>query len=294
MKIGSASALVVLAIAVWSVGRLQPELAATVHSVKQRDDVYVLPPPAQLRIATLGWQAAAVDLLWSNLLVEYGIHFGEHREFTNIPNYVDAMLALEPDYAPVYRYVSTMLAYRPMQGTEADVRQARAYLERGIRERPDDAKLWLDYGQFIAFIGPGYLHDENEGAEWRKTGAEAIGRSVELGEDPDRALSAATLLARAGANDQAIRFLEFAYETTQNEEIGRRLAGLQGKAFVEESGAAAKRITERWRQEMPFAGRGRYLMLGPVADPLRCAGAESEASARCSRAWSDANPQAGP
>jgi tetratricopeptide (TPR) repeat protein len=293
MKAGSAGVLAVLAMAVWSVGRLQPGLAKTVHSVQERDDVYVLPPPAQLRAATLGWQAAAVDLLWSDLLVQYGTHFGEHRDFTNIPKYVDAILELEPDYAPVYRYVSTMLAYRPMQGTEADVRQARAYLERGTRERPDDAKLWLEYGQFIAFIGPGFLKDEKEGEAWHRTGAEAIGRSVELGEDADRALSAASLLTRAGANDEAIRFLEHAYEMTQSEEIGRKLAALQGKAFVEAADGAARKISERWRQEMPFAPRDRYLLLGPAADPSLCAGVTSATTARCARDWREADPQAG-
>ena len=44
------------------VAYLQPRLAHTVHEVKQRDDVYVLPPPAELRAMTLGYHAAAVDL----------------------------------------------------------------------------------------------------------------------------------------------------------------------------------------------------------------------------------------
>ena len=112
----------------------------------------------------LGWDAATVDVLWAKLLVEYGTHFSEHREFTEIPRYVDAILELEPNYEPLYKYVDTMLAYRPMQGTESDVRLARAYLERGTRELPQDPRMWLRYGQFIAFIAPSFLTNDRREA----------------------------------------------------------------------------------------------------------------------------------
>ena len=42
---------------------VQPRLAADLHHVKQRDDVFLLPPPAQLRAMTLGYRSAAADLL---------------------------------------------------------------------------------------------------------------------------------------------------------------------------------------------------------------------------------------
>src|SRR6202042_685051 len=113
-------------------------------------------------------------------------------DFEDTPRYADAILELEPTYAPLYRYISTMLVYRPPQGTEKDARMARAYLERGTRERPEDGDLWLEYGQFIAFIAPSFLKDPVDVARWRKEGAEAMGHAVELGGDPDRALTAAT------------------------------------------------------------------------------------------------------
>ncbi len=292
MKTSTAGPLLLFAVAATGVARLQPPLAKAAHEVKQRDDVYALPPPAQLRVATLGWQAAAVDLLWSKLLVEYGIHFAEHREFYDIPNYVDAILELEPDYAPVYRYVSTMLAYRPLHGTDADVRRARAYLERGTRERPDDARLWLEYGQFIAFVAPSFLQDAKEADAWRTTGAEAIGHAVELGEDADRALSAATMLTRAGATDQAIRFLEHAYEMTEHpsmievhEQIGRKLATLQRSAIRDAADAAARRVNERWEREMPFLSRDLYVLVGPATEPLRCVGVAAPGDPSCARDW---------
>ena len=187
------------------VASLQPRLARTVHEVKERDDVVAFPPPAELHIAVLGWDAAVVDMLWAKLLVEYGMHFSEHRDFTEIPRYIDAILELEPTYAPLYKYVDTMLAYRPMQGTEQDVRLARGYLERGTRERPEDPNVWLTYGQFIAFIAPSFLTVDAEKDAWRKDGALAMAHAAELGADQDEAISAASMLTRAGATREAIR-----------------------------------------------------------------------------------------
>jgi hypothetical protein len=270
----------------------QPRLATTAHEVKANDDVYALPPPAQLRAATLGWTAAAVDMLWASLLVDYGTHWSEHRDFKTIPRYVDAILALEPTYEPIYRYVDTLLAYRPVMGTERDVRLARGYLERGTRERPDDAKLWTTYGQFLAFIGPSFLTDEAEKDVWRKDGAEAMGHAVEVGADADQALSAATMLTRAGATQAAIASLEHAYAFTEHpsmtevhESIGQRLAALQATAVRDAADAEGRAIDARWKAELGPVSRGLYLLLGPVVDPARCAGVEAALQPRCARDW---------
>ena len=71
------------------VGWLQPRLAGAVHRVTAREDVYALPPPAELRALTLGYHAAATDMLWAKLLVENGIHHSEHRAFPDLDRYID-------------------------------------------------------------------------------------------------------------------------------------------------------------------------------------------------------------
>ncbi|MGO9835141.1 MAG: hypothetical protein ACLP1X_13090 [Polyangiaceae bacterium] len=270
----------------------QPRLAATAHDVRDREDVYPLPPPPQLHLATLGWDSAVVDMLWAGLLVAYGTHWSEHRDFKGIPRYVDAILELEPTYAPVYRFVDTLLAYRPLQGTDEDVRLARRYLEQGTRERPEDQRLWMRYGQFLAFIAPSFLRDHADADAWRRDGASAMGHAVELGADADNALSAATLLTNAGATQEAIRYLEHAYAFTEHpammdvhEAIGRKLATLQVTAMRDAADAAARAVDARWKREMPSVSRSMYLLLGPVPDPARCAGPAADDDAACARDW---------
>ena len=185
-----------------------------------------------------------------------------------------------------------MLAYRPLQGTEDDVRKARAYLERGTRERPQDRDVWMEYGQFIAFIAPSFLKDPAEVERWRRDGAEAMGHAVELGGEVDRALTAATLLDKAGATQAAIRYLERAYAFTEHpsmasvhEAIGRRLAALQASGVRDAADAAARAIEGRWQSELPFVSRDRYLLLGPGVDVARCAGLAGADDPDCVRDW---------
>lgn len=295
MRPSAISAAVLLATSVLGVGRLQAQLAKTVHAVKEGEDVYALPPPAELHWATLGWEAAAVDLLWASLLVEYGMHWSEHREFRSVPNYVDAILELEPTYAPVYRYIDTMLAYRPLQGTEEDIRAARRYLERGLRERRDDARIWMQYGEFMAFIAPSFLHDQSEQDAYRKAGAEAIGHAVELGGDADKALSAAAVLTRVGATEAGIRYLERAYAITpssseEHKAIGRKLSALKATAFSDSTDATLRAIEARWRRELPELSPDLYLLVGPKVDVARCSGLGAAGDLDCVRDWVSVKP----
>jgi hypothetical protein len=119
-----------------------------------------------------------------------------------------------------------------------------------------------------------------------------MGHAVELGADADQALSAATLLTNAGATQEAIRYLEHAYAFTEHpamaevhETIGRRLAALEMTAMRDAADTATQTIDVRWKLEMPSASRTLFLLLGPVTDPLRCAGPAASDSPACARDW---------
>jgi hypothetical protein len=296
-------ALLLAAVAAAGIGAVQPGLARITHEVKEREDVTPLPPPAQLRFAVLGWNDAAVDLLWADLLVQHGTHWSEHRDFTQVPRYLDSILALDPKYMPVYQYVDTLLAYRPTQGTESDARRAREYLERGTVEWPDDARVWRRYGEFLAFLGPSFLADRQERAAWKRDGAVAIAHAVELGADADGALEAASLITATGsaATQEMTRYLEHAYAFTDHpmmqqlhEQIGRKLQDLQATAVRDASDRAIRAVDARRRAELPYVSRDAYLLLGPLVDVSQCAGPvaadDGINGGRCARSWADLLP----
>jgi hypothetical protein len=276
---------------------LRPALARTAYDVKERDDVYAFPPPAHLRAMTLGYRAAATDLLWAKLLVEYGTHWREHRAFPDVSRYLDAILALEPSFSPLYKYVDTLLVYRPPVGTEEDARLARKYLERGaLVERPTDWRVWLDYGQFIAFIGPSFLTDDVEKDAWKRDGAAAIARAVDLGADPDRSMAAAALYNRYGQADAAKKALEHylavAPDDATRDEIRKRLDLLDDQ---EEAERIQKDVAyvNGVRARYPFLTIGEVLLVLPDVDAPRCAGPDALAlDRRCARDWGPRLPSA--
>jgi hypothetical protein len=289
---GALAVALLFACSVLGVARLQPRLATTIASIKMREDVYVFPPPAELKAATLGYVAVTTDILWAKLLVEYGIHWAERRPFPDLNRYLDALLGLDSQYKPLYEMIDTMLVYRPMHGTEEDARAARAYLEKGVEAFPYDPDLWLHYGQFIAFMGPSYLSSDAEKDQWREEGARALEHAAELGADVGKALVASTMLNRRfGERAEAIRALRRIYALADDEatraEIAGRLLVLQASEEDERAESVVQFIDNRWRRELPFVSRDEFLLLGPFRNSAACAG-QGSAAARCALSWDDA------
>jgi len=273
---------------------LQPGLGGSLKDVREVDDISRIPPPAQLRAMTFGYHSAAADLLWASLLVEHGIRFSEKRTFPSVRLYLDGILALEPDHQLLYQFVDTLLVYKPgAVGTAEDARLARTYLERGTRERPYDDDVWLRYGQFIAFLGPSFLTDEKEIEAWRKDGAFAIARAVELGAHADRTLAATSLLSKAGEKRAAIAQLQRHYAITDDpdtrHQIFLKLQALEASVAVE---SAVGAIEHEWRSHAPFLSRHAALLIGPHRNPAECAGREAHDNPKCPENWSALTAQA--
>jgi hypothetical protein len=287
----SSLAAVVIALAsMLGIAFVQPQLADGVRLVKQRDDAYLLPAPAQLRVLTLGHRAAATDVLWAKLILEYGVHWHDKRKFHDVTRYIDAIIALEPDYPLLYDFVDTILMYPgPAGATEEDARTARRYLERGTRERPYDPKVWVHYGQFMAFLAPSFLTDKAEIEQWRHDGAVALTQGVELGADAQRSLAASTILSKAGERKATIELLQRSYAMTDDlemrEQFLRKLRVLQADAVSEQ---AITFVDRELRRHYPFVSRGTGLLIGPRIPVLACAGPASHAQRGCARDWQEA------
>lgn len=269
---------------------VQPRLATDVHSVRQRDDAFLLPPPDQLRAMTLGHRAATTDVLWAKLILEYGLHWQEKRKFPDVTRYIDGIIALEPDFPLLYDFVDTIIMYPgPAGATAEDARTTRRYLERGARERPNDAKVWLHYGQFIAFMAPSFLTDPNEIERWRHDGAIAITHAVELGADAHGSLAASTILSKSGERTATIEHLQRAYAMTDDAEVREqfllRLRSLQADAVAEQAVTVVER---ELRSHYAFLSRGTGLLVGPRTPAVPCAGPASYARRGCARDWQEA------
>lgn len=279
----------VVALGSVGIGILQPRLATTLKKHARRDEIFVLPPPEQLRVMTLGYRTAGAHYLWAKLVIEHGRHWEEKRAFSDQRNYLDGILALDPEHPTLYEFVDTLLLFTAVPATEDDARLARAYFERGIRERPHDAQVWLRYGEFLAFLAPSFLKNRTEVEQWKHDGALALGRAAELGADTARTLAASTILSKTGEQEVAIKFLQRAYALTDDPETRRqleiKLQRLKPQAVLE---SPSDLVEQQWRAHAPTFSRSGALLLGPFRDPSTCAGPSSRAESACAGNWTDA------
>jgi hypothetical protein len=268
---------------------------ASVHQrVKEESDVYVLPPPDQVVTLSLGYRSALVDLLWAHVLVSQGLHTYERRHFENLSLFLDSINELEPTFREPYLLADALFTFQGFAPSREEVLKARAVMERGSRELPYDGQVWLSLGQFVAFIGPGtYLTDEKEAQQWRMEGAQILARAAELGGENAnitwQTLGAAGIFHRAGQRDAEIRLRLRALAVTDDPELQDRLRRELGRLLSEEQKETSldldRKLVDLWQTEFPFIPRGMMLVVGPPAEPARCAGPGHERDPACATTW---------
>ncbi len=276
------------------VAATRPALADRTRRVTETTDSYALPPPTQLEIATLGYRAAAADLLWAYVLVSQGLRFSEKRKFEWGARYFEAVNHLDPTFRDPYLYADALLTFGSIKPTPDDARAARRIMEVGLTARPFDAELFRNAGSFLSYLSDAYISDPTEQEEWKATGAKYLARAGELG-GVDRgslreSLASANLLSRAGQLDAAASILERALLVTDSDvardEIMPRLQKLRGEQRVEELRDRTRRFDATWRLTLPFVTRTTMVLVGPAVVPWACAGASSDAGTeRCERTW---------
>ena len=267
---------------------VQPRLAEAVKQTK-RDELSVLPPPAQLRAMTFGYTTVGADLVWAKLVVEHGVRFEEQRTFPELPQFLDGVIALDPDHPIIYQFLDTLLVYKPGGGNEDDARLARRYLERAATTHPLDPDIWLQYGQFIAFLAPSFLKDQAERDLWRKEGALAIARAIELGASADRTLAVSSILSKAGEREAAIKQLQRHYALSDDPKTRREISfQLQKLEATADAEGVVQIVEHQWRTHYSATSRNGTLLIGPHRSPALCAGPQSYTTKGCARDWTGA------
>lgn len=290
---GVALASFVMLAAALVIGAARPRLSTLFHQQRASGDVYALPSADQTVALSLGWRSALADLLFSHVLVSYGIHIQEKRRFEFAGDYLEAVIELDPRFRAPYRYADTILTLGSVKPQEGDWHRARRILERGMREYPYDAALWNQAGQFMAYLAPGSLPDEPTKQEWRIEGARRMARACELmGSDehlPFHCVTAATILSKAGERDATIQFLERVLTVVDNEEVrGLALSYLQktaGDSARDQVQWRAERFLDVWRTDLAYVPKEALLVAGPPLDVARCAGIGLARGAGCAGTW---------
>lgn len=286
-------ALVALAIAAAIIGFSRPKLAGDFERVKLTSDVYALPSPDQAVVASLGWRAAMADILYAHVLVSYGLHIQEKRRFEFVGNYLDTINALDPKFAAPYRYADTLLTLGSVAPRLDDYRKARQILERGMAELPYDTALWNTAGQFMAYLAPVQLPDPKEKQEWKLEGARRLARACELvGKNeniPFHCITAAGIFSRAGEREATAQFLEKVLAVVDDPEIRALALGYLAKSVGERERDEIQWRLDRfvgvWGDDLPFASKDVFLIVGPPFNVAACAGLPARLEPGCAASW---------
>ncbi len=268
-----------LALAVIAASRLRVSALERSVAAERYEDVYYLPPPAWLVVFSLGHREALADLVWTRALVYLGEAYAEGAGLPFVFDYADAMLALDPDFEAVYRWVATAGVYQPVEVPVESLERTIAILERGRARFPEDGRLaWLT-GATLSFELAPRLPAGPAREDARLRGAEHLLDASRLGAAPDwMILSTSSQLATLGEAERAIEALEEMYATVSDdavrEEISSRIASIRsdayGRAFAEANDAFEHARLRRY----PYLHPALYFLVAPSADesyeaPLR-------------------------
>ena len=281
-----------VAVLAFGIDELRNVLLARTAKLRDQTDVYGLPSPEQVVVASLGYRSALADFLFAHVLVWHGIHFQEKRRLEFAADYLDTVAALDPTFRETYYFGDTLITMQPVKPRHEDYVRARALLEKGLKARPGDTELWLSAGQFMAYVAAPWLDDPKEQAEWRLAGARVLAHACELvGSNeniPYQCISAAGLFSKAGERDAQIQFLERVLAVSDDPELREQALGYLERALGERSRerlrARADRLRQAWQADLPFVGLTTELVLGPPVDAAACAGITKPTPA-CATTW---------
>lgn len=266
-----AVALVVLLSLVGGIWSLRTRAMEHYLDTQTYEDIYYLPPPDWLEVMSLGYRRALADLIWLRALIYFGDEFENQGAVKHVFNYGDSMLALDPDFRRVYRWVGVAGVYTPTGSPPEFIGRAVDVLRRGVERFPDDGELAWDAGATIIYeLLPNLPKDDPSRARLEAEGNEHMLAAARLGAGPSwLVLTNATSLRKLGEKERELRHLEEMYAIVRDQsvkaQIEARLSQLRDEAYAEAFRRANEEFEQRRREEFPYLPPTLYFF---VADPI--------------------------
>ena len=235
------------------------------------EDLLYLPQPSALHAVMLGHDELAADLVFIRGLVYFGSQLEQKGDYRWLENYLDTITRLDPRWKTPYRWAGVATMYNGKPITNKAVMLSNHFLERGVRQFPEDWELPF-------MLGSNYLfelqtNDPKQKEEWRRIGGEWVRHAAIVGGAPSWVpLLAATIMHEEGQDEAAVKHLEEVYVSTQDErtreQIRNRLVGLHAKIDLQREARERKQFEAAWKATMPYAPPDLFVAVG-AARPAR-------------------------
>jgi hypothetical protein len=271
---------------------IRPVAVGKFRQLRATSDVYTLPPPVETGVASLGYRSAFADWLFVQTLVEYGLHFDEKRRFEFVGQYLDTITELDPTFRDPYRFADTLLVFSPEPARVEDYVKAREVLLRGIANRPSDAELFIQVGQYLSYLAPPNL-PKDLAESFRRKGGEILARACELAGTsenlPYQCITAARVLENAGEREAAIEAMRRVLAVNDDPYIEHLALSYLGLKLSERDRDREEHrksaFREVWKADLPFVSKDAMLVLGPKVDTAACAGLGRSDETECAPTW---------
>jgi hypothetical protein len=230
------------------------------------EDVLYLPQVSALHALALGHDEVAADLVFIRGLVYFGSQMEQKGDYRWLDNYLDTITTLDPYWKTPYRWagVATMYNGRPI--TNGAVIMSNHFLERGVRQFPDDWELPFMLGcNYLFELKP---EDQKARDEYRRIGGEWIRHAAIVGGAPSWVpLLAATIMRQEGREEAAVRHLEEVYLSTQDErtrnEVRNLLMSLHAKIDLKREERDRAAFEKEWKATLPYVPADLFVAIGP-------------------------------
>lgn len=253
--------ILLLGTATW---QLHAQVQARRTAFPREDDTYYLPRTGVLHHLALGHDELMADLVFIRTVNYFGAELLGTRRYEWLRPHLDTVIALDPHFRAAYLFGSRATMYNGLPITNERVWASSHFLEAGLAVFPRD---W----EFAFTLGCNYLNelttkDPHERARWRRIGGDWIRRAALAGGGPPWLPNlAATILTETGEVEAAIRYLEEAYLTTEQEASKEQillLLAAKRRAQQKHLEQARDEFLTRWKRSLPYVPGDLFVLIG--------------------------------
>ena len=203
------------------------------------EEVLYLNSPKLVKRLSLGYDGLLADIYWTRAVQYFGNrHMTGAGDYKLLAPLLELTTALDPKLTVAYQFGANFLGPRPPNGG-GQPDKAIALLEYGIRNNPDDWKLYYELGFVYYYMQPkDYAH-----------AAEAFARGTKVPEaHPFLSVMAAQMAQHAGEIETSRMLWQAAYATTQEELIRKNAVAHLRALKVDEDVTELDKLVAAYRE----------------------------------------------
>lgn len=258
----------VVAAALWLGAHALGEEAAAKRAEWPRTSSMVFVPPVEV-VRFAPYRELLADVLWCRLLVYYGSNWGGDGDLSQVEDLLDDIIALAPRFKPIYEWAAYAVTYRTGTANQEEFQSSLRYLERGMREFPDDYHYFWTAGTRYYFDL--WSPDENVKRRYRERGAELIEQAMTRPNAPqDLATTAANMRSKLGQYQRGLDNLRQMILSTSDEDAREKMLArvrVADPGLAEELEHAARALNDTWRASLPMVPLDFFVLLGTKPSP---------------------------